>query len=152
MARTPIPTWFFALVVVRRGDRFLLVQERSGGGPWYLPAGRVEPGERLADGAARETLEESGVPVVIDGVIRVEHSPGLQGSRVRVFFAGTPVDFTEPGPTEDCADARWVTLAELEDYPLRGQEVREVFEYIEGGGAVYPLSLLTVEGAPFSAG
>ena len=149
MARSPIPSWYFALVVVRKGDRFLIVQERSGDGPWYLPAGRVEPGERLADGAARETLEESGVPVAIDGVIRVEHTPRAQGARVRVFFTGTPVDHTEPGPTEDCADARWVTLAELEDYPLRGEEVREVFEYVAAGGAVYPLSLLTHEGAPF---
>ena len=41
MARTPIPTWCFAIVVVRRGDQFLLVQERSHGQPWYLPAGRV---------------------------------------------------------------------------------------------------------------
>jgi hypothetical protein len=26
--RGPIPTWYFALVVVRRGHRFLLTQER----------------------------------------------------------------------------------------------------------------------------
>ena len=28
MPREPIPTWFFVKVVVRQGDRFLLVQER----------------------------------------------------------------------------------------------------------------------------
>ena len=48
MSRTPSATWFFALVVVRRGDRFLLVHERKHGQTWYLPAGRVEPGETLA--------------------------------------------------------------------------------------------------------
>jgi len=29
MARTPTPTWFFALAVVRLGHRFLLTQERN---------------------------------------------------------------------------------------------------------------------------
>ena len=42
MPREAIPTWFFAIVVVRRGDRFLLVHERKHGQLWYLPAGRVE--------------------------------------------------------------------------------------------------------------
>ena len=51
MPRDPIPTWFFALVVVRQGDRFLLVHEAKHGQDWYLPAGRVEPGESLTDAA-----------------------------------------------------------------------------------------------------
>jgi phosphatase NudJ len=42
MSREPIPTWYFALVVVVSGDRFLRVHERKHGQLWYLPAGRVE--------------------------------------------------------------------------------------------------------------
>jgi 8-oxo-dGTP pyrophosphatase MutT (NUDIX family) len=76
MPRDPIPTWYFALVVVRQGNRFLLVHERKHGQGWYLPAGRVESGETLTQAAVRETLEETGVPVVLDGVLRVEHSGG----------------------------------------------------------------------------
>src|SRR5207244_8580287 len=91
MPRDPIPTWFFALVVVRKGDRFLLVHERKHGQLWYLPAGRVEPGETLADGALRETLEETGVRVRLEGILRVEHSPSPNGARCRVFFTASPV-------------------------------------------------------------
>ena len=47
LARDPIATWFFAVVVVRLDDRFLLVHERKHGQLWYLPAGRAEPGETL---------------------------------------------------------------------------------------------------------
>jgi phosphatase NudJ len=38
MARSAIPTWFFALVVVRKGDRFLVVQERKHGHVLPAPA------------------------------------------------------------------------------------------------------------------
>ena len=34
MPRNPIPTWFFALVVVRKGERFLLVHEAKHGQGW----------------------------------------------------------------------------------------------------------------------
>lgn len=150
--RSAIPTWFFALVVVRRGDRFLLVHERKHGQLWYLPAGRVEPGERIVDGALRETMEETGLQVRIDGVLRVEHSPSPSGARCRIFFTASPVDDRPPRafPTHDSLGAAWVSLDELDRFPLRGDEVRAIFQYVAAGGPVYPLSLLTVEGAPWA--
>ena len=42
-----------------------------------------------------------------------------------------------------------MTLEELDRYPLRGEETREIFTYVARGGPVYPLGLLTVEGAPW---
>ena len=58
MVHSGIETHCFVLVVVRRADRFLLVQERKYDQRWYLPAGRVEPNETFFQAAARETLEE----------------------------------------------------------------------------------------------
>src|SRR4051812_21976008 len=112
MAREPIPTWCFALVVVRRGDQFLLVHERKHGQLWYLPAGRVEPGESFADAAVRETLEEAGIPVRITGVIRVDHSPSPVGARMRVIFLADPAADTPPKsvPDDESLGAAWVTL------------------------------------------
>lgn len=154
MSRLPLPTYFFALVVVRLGPRFLLVHERKHEQLFYLPAGRVEPGERLVDAACRETLEETGVPIDIAGILRIEHSPMPDGGvRCRVFFLGHPRDDTPPksAPDADTLGAVWVTLDELARYPLRGSEVREVFEYVARGGAVYPVGLLQPEGAPWGA-
>lgn len=146
--RTPIPTWFFAVVVVRKGDRFLLVHERKHGQRWYLPAGRVEPGETFFDAAVRETLEETGVPVRLDGVLRVEHTPSPDGSmRVRILFTAVPIDDRPPRavPDEESLGAAWVTLDELDRYPLRGEDVREVFRYVAEGGRVHPLSAVAFE-------
>lgn len=149
--REPIPTWFFALVVVRLGPRFLVVHERKHGQLWYLPAGRVEPGETLEDGARRETLEETGVPVVLDGILRVEHSPTLEGARVRVVFTAHPADDTPPRahPDEHSLEAAWKTLPELEAMGaarlLRGHGFLRLLRAVEAGAPVHPLSLLGEE-------
>ena len=91
LPRESIPTWFFALAVVRYDERFLLVHERNHGELWYLPAGRAERGEDLIAAACRETLEETGVSIRLTGIIRIEHTPRPDSARVRVIFAGVPV-------------------------------------------------------------
>src|SRR5262245_27987495 len=149
MAREPIPTWFFALVVVRKGDRFLVVQEHKHGQLWYLPAGRVEPGEGLCAAAVRETLEETGVPVVLEGVLKVQHTPHPGGfTRVRVIFLARPADDTPPKSVADgeSLQAAWVTLDELDRLPLRGKEVARLLREVAAGMPVAPLSLLGTEG------
>jgi phosphatase NudJ len=148
MPRTPTPTYCFALVVVRRGDQYLLVQERKQHEGWYLPAGQVEPGERLVDAAVRETMEEGGIPVALDGVLRVEHTPRPDGSaRLRVFFLAHPIDDTPPKsvPDAESLGAAWIRLGELDGLTLRGSEVRGVLEWVEAGGQALPLGVLCGE-------
>ena len=49
-----------------RGKRTeVLVVHRPDRNDWSLPKGKVDPGERLAATAVRETMEETGVPVVL---------------------------------------------------------------------------------------
>ncbi|MFO0576583.1 MAG: NUDIX domain-containing protein [Polyangia bacterium] len=153
MSRLPVPTYVFALVVVRLGHRFLLVHERKHGQLYYLPAGRVEPGESIVAAAHRETLEEAGLPIDLAGILRIEHSALADGSaRMRVFFLAYPRDDTPPKsvPDAESLGAVWVSLDELSRYPLRGDEVSALFRHVAEGGPVYPLSLLCAEGAPWT--
>ena len=152
MSRKALPTHFFVLVVVRLGRRILLVHERKHGQGWYLPAGRVEPGESLVEAAKRETREEAGIEIEIEGLLRIEHSASEQHTRVRVFFVARPIDDTAPKsvPDQETLGAAWVAPSELESYPLRGQEVAEIAEYIGGQHQVMPLSMLAHEGAPWA--
>jgi phosphatase NudJ len=144
MARSPIPTWYFALVVVRRGHRFLLVQETKYGQAWSIPGGRVEPGEALLTTALRETMEEAGVPIAIEGILRVEHSPRESDARVRVIFIGSPIDDTEPKSVADPESLRahYLTLDEIRRMPLRGHDLLPLLESVASGRPVYPLELL----------
>src|SRR5262245_5529076 len=96
MAREPIPTWYYALVVVRDGVRFLVVREAKHGQGWYFPAGRVEPGESFADAAVRETREESGIEAILEGILKIQHTPVSSSARVRALFLARPADDRPP--------------------------------------------------------
>lgn len=147
MPRPPIPTWCYSLLVVRRGHRFLLVQERDQGSPWYLPAGRVEQGESFVEAAHREVVEEAGVPVTLAGILGIEHTPTHYGARHRVIFLAHPADDT-PAKTiadEESLGAAWFTLDEIAGLPLRSPEVIRWCEQAMSGGLVMPLSMLRAE-------
>lgn len=147
MARTPTPTWYFALAVVRLGHRFLLTQERKYGGTWSIPGGRVEPGETMTAACVREVLEETGIPVRLDGIYRVEHAANGATSRIRVIFAATPCDDTPPKsePDEESLQAAWLTLEEIRARSLRGADLHAFLERVADGLPVTPLGLLADE-------
>jgi phosphatase NudJ len=147
MARTPTPTWFFALAIVRLGPRFLLTREVKYGASWSLPGGRVEPGETLTRACVREVLEETGVPVTLDGIYRIEHTASPDRARVRVVYAATPRDDTPPKITadEESLGAAWVTLEEIAKLPLRGSDLRALLESVAAGRQIYPLELIDGE-------
>ena len=147
MARPGIPTWYFAMVVVRRGHKFLLTQEQKYGGSWSIPGGRVEPGETLPRAAVREVLEETGVPVQLDGILRVEHATDEYGARIRVLFLGSPLDDTAPKTSadEESMGAAYLTLDEIRQRPLRGADLGALLDSVANGRQVFPLELLGPE-------
>lgn len=150
MASYTSPTCYIALVVVRHGDRFVLVNETKNRG-WYLPAGRVDTGEPLEAGARREVREETGLEVELDGIVRFEYSPSVAGqiARVRVIFVAHPVGGAiKSEPDSESLGAAWVRVDELDRYRLRGDEVRSLFRYVAEGRPIAPMSMLSREGAP----
>lgn len=147
VAREPIPTHTFVVVVVRLGRRFLVIRERKHGQTWYLPAGRLEPGDTVVAAALRETREEAGIEVAVEGVLRLEFTPYGAYNRQRFWLLASPVTDAEPGPTSDSLDARWLALDEMAKLDLRGPEVLEACRSVLSGAAVYPLTLITPEGS-----
>lgn len=144
MSRDPIPTHGFSLAVVKRGRRALLVHERKHGQGWYLPAGRKEPLETYADAALRETKEEAGIDIVLEGVLGIEHRPLPGGARMRVIFLAREAGDAQPKttPDEHSLEAAFFSLEEMFALPLRGDDVLYWVKRALEGGVVAPLSLL----------
>jgi len=153
--KTGCPTYNFSVVIVQHSDgRFLAVNETRNRG-WWLPAGSVEPGETFVQSALRETLEEGGIKIKLEGILRVEHSiSGAFGARMRVIFYARPLDNSPPKsvPDEESEGAAWVTYEELckmkKQKALRGDELLIWSKYLLSGGYVYPLTVLTDEDDP----
>ena len=115
----------FALTVVRHPQtgKFLIIEETQGRGFW-LPGGRVEPGESFAEAAVRECEEEAGIRVQLDGILKMEHTPSVRDNkcdgddRMRVIFLASPVDLEQkPKAFEDKESVRafWVCLLYTSD-------------------------------------
>ncbi len=144
-----IPAWFYALVVVQQGDRFVLVEE-PWGNSWSLPGGRIEGGEPFPAGAVREVQEEAGIGVVLDGIVRVEFHRVDRGRRgdgslLRFVFAAHPTDAT---PLKTASDqhslrAAWWSLEEARQLRLRTPATLGLLEHVRSGQPLYPLTLLS---------
>ncbi len=109
--------------VVRRDERFLIVEERIKGSlVLNQPAGHVEDGESIIEAAVRETLEETAWH------LRPQHLLGLylwrnpsNGTSILRIAVTGEVTRHEPTRTLDrgIVAAHWMTRAELIDRPTR---------------------------------
>jgi len=60
------------------GNGEILLIQRADNAHWGLPGGHVEPGESVAQAAAREVLEETGCEIEVGRLIGVYSHPDLQ--------------------------------------------------------------------------
>ena len=77
---------------------------------WTLPAGFMELGETIAQGADRETVEEAGVRVELGHLYTIIDIPHVD--QVHVFFLAEALGpEMDPGP--ETIEARWYGLDEI---------------------------------------
>ena len=95
-------------VIVREDGARLLVRHSYRKG-WGVPGGLLKRGEEASDGAVRETVEETGLEVVLVGEpsVVVDPKPG----RVDVIYLARPAPGADPdavAPTSpEVVEVRW---------------------------------------------
>jgi ADP-ribose pyrophosphatase YjhB (NUDIX family) len=112
------------LFILDTEDRIALIRKpHFAEGVWRPPGGGVMPGEEVAAGAVRESLEETGLHVEIEDYLVDAHARFWWGGeeldwRTHVLLARTHGSELAPQDPAEIAGARWGTLAELGG-PLR---------------------------------
>ena len=98
------------------------------GGKWLFPGGRVERGETLAEAAAREVREETGLDVLVghpvpphDRVVRDDDGRVLVHAVYHVHWALAEKE-EELVPGDDVGEAEWFSADDLE---RRRDEIHE---------------------------
>ena len=103
------------LLLIRRADD-------PGRGLWSVPGGRVEAGETLAEAVVREVREEAGLEVVCDRFLGWVERIDEAHHFVILDFAVTALDPSRVRLDlcrgDDAAEAAWVPLEDVTDYPL----------------------------------
>ena len=148
----------YAWLVVRRPSdgKYLMVLESAatpgcGGKPCYwLPAGKVDPGETLVEAAVRCCKRDTHVTVEPKGLLRVMLEPTEKKTVRAILYAEPAAGCDDPAVTcpKSCPDfhsvgACWVDLddlAELHENEFRHPDPPMLFPAVESG-ALVPQSL-----------
>ena len=110
------------------GDKVLLckrnIEPRFG--KWTLPAGFMEMSETVAEGAARETLEESGAQFALEGFFSLLNVPRV--GQVHVFYLARLLsDVFDPG--FETIEARLFAENEIPWDEIAFRTVKETLEH-----------------------
>jgi 8-oxo-dGTP diphosphatase len=107
-----------AWLVLQRRDGAVLLARRAGvsygEGSWGLPGGHAEDGERLAEAAVREALEEVGLrvdPTTLEGLGVTRYVDGA--FRGADFFFLSRTWSGEPQAVSQCSEVAWYRLDAL---------------------------------------
>ena len=125
--------------IVFRQDQYLMVKEiDSGKLVINQPAGHVEPGEDIIDAAIRETYEETGWHVDINGFIGIysSTSPATGITYYRLAFTAKPLSLDEQAVIDaDIQEVVWLSAEKIRqnNNQLRSELVVDCLDDYEQG-------------------
>ena len=114
-----VPVWGEQVLLCRRA-----IEPRYGF--WTLPAGFMEMGESVVEGALRETIEEAGARVEMQGLFTLMNV--MRVGQVHLFYRARMLDTTlDPGP--ETLEARLFHEHEIPWDEIAFRTVRETLKH-----------------------
>ncbi|MER5349849.1 NUDIX domain-containing protein [Kitasatospora sp. NPDC002551] len=137
-ANSPVPA--ASVVVVDEVSGRVLLQRRTDNGMWALPGGTMELGESIGACGVRETREETGIEIVVTGIVGTytdpSHVMAYDDGEVRQEFSicllGRPVGGVLR-TSDESSGVGWFTPEES-DGPAMVPSVRKRLTDWRGGG------------------
>ncbi len=130
----------------------VLVVHRSHRNDWSLPKGKREKGEYMAATAARETLEETGIDVVLGVPLKPIKYESLGSPKIVRYWIAKPIDEDIAnglrdapigwGPNDEVDELRWVRASKVAGLLTYEQDVEVVNEALGLSRNTVPFILL----------
>lgn len=130
-----VTTNIVAGVVIKRNDKYLLVQENRPGtkvhGLWNFPAGTVEEGRTIEETAIREAKEETGFNVELLRKLDIFQADVL--TPPKHAFTAKIISGKLAWPKKEILEAKWFTWLEIRNMQnkLRGEWIVGAISIIE---------------------
>lgn len=105
--------------IIHKNGKLLIARRHlndSFGGYWEFPGGKREPGETIEACLMREAVEELGIRIQPERLLRNEIQ-GAPERKISLFFYFCRWVSGEPRAI-DCKDFRWVSREEIRRYAL----------------------------------
>lgn len=116
----PLPHKRIGVAVISNDEGLILIDRRLEegllGGLWEFPGGKIEANETVEECIQREILEEIGIEIAVgENLMTIDHAYTHFRVTLHVhlcqYVGGTPQAI-------ECQEVRWVTLAEIDQYPF----------------------------------
>ncbi len=126
-ARNPFPT--VDIVLYRPGHGVLLIKRRNPPHGWALPGGFIDYGESAEQAAVREAREETGLDVVLTGLLGVYSDPRRDPRfhTLSVVFLAEAAPDAAPVAGDDAGEARFFSLDALPDMAFDHRNIVDDF-------------------------
>ncbi|GGT50141.1 NUDIX hydrolase [Actinomadura citrea] len=134
-------------VVVENDKGEILMIRRTDNDNWALPGGAIDLGESVNQAGARETKEETGIDVVITGLVGIYSDPRhvihyTSNNEVRQEFSivltatylGGNIELSE-----ESREVQWVPAKSIKARSMDRSMFVRITDYFERGG--YPIAL-----------
>jgi 8-oxo-dGTP diphosphatase len=132
-------------IIQDESGRILLVQEGKEHikGQWNIPSGGYDGDETIEEAAKRETLEETGLEVELEGVIGIytrdaERKPDVKNVMI-VFEASKTGGTLKSGYQDEILDAGYFEPEEIQDLGLRFNFQNVIEDFQDRGSKELPL-------------
>ena len=132
------------LVIDETSNKILMIQEAKdhSRGLWFLPAGKGKEGETIIETCVRETEEEGGLLTEPIYLLKTEHIVRKivmnEGEEMKpldifkfIFVSRSLNKELKTFENKDSIQAKWFTIDEIKELPLRSIEVLNYIELFQ---------------------
>lgn len=135
--------------IIEKDNKILMVKEakKKCYGKWNIPAGHLERGETIFEGAIREIFEETGCKVRLKNVLPVMSKDIENTTLIIITFTTELLEENISFDEKEILDVKWISKEELLNMPdekLRDEKrIRRTLKIFEEN-KVYPLDAVKI--------